>query len=56
MHDLEQQLFQMAEERAKKEAESEAESSSKPGCDTCIEYIKRMKRLEFDLHVEREER
>ena len=26
------------------------------GCETCIEYIKRMKRLEFDVQVEREER
>ena len=26
------------------------------GCESCIEYIKRMKRLEFDLQVESEER
>jgi len=26
------------------------------GCESCIDYIKQMKRLEFDLLVEREER
>ena len=32
------------------------EEKEKAGCETCIDYIKRMKRLEFDLQVEREER
>lgn len=37
------------------EVQEEA-TKTRDGCDTCIEYIKRMKRLEFDVQVEKEER
>ena len=32
------------------------DESTNGGCDSCIDYIKQMKRMEFDLQVEREER
>lgn len=50
------ELEARVKELEKEKEEREDNSHVQGGCETCIEYIKRMKRLEFDLQVEREER